>query len=103
MNSKKEILKKLTDLKPILYKDYSVQKIGLFASFSDETFTEDSDIDLIVEFEKPIGWKYFSLEIFLEEVFGRMTNLVTKNALKSMSKKYNPGDKTFINSVLRKL
>lgn len=86
MNSKKEILRKLTDLKPILYNDYSVQKIGLFGSFSDETFTEDSDIDLIVEFEKPIGWKYFSLEIFLEEVFGRKIDLVTKNALKEQVK-----------------
>jgi uncharacterized protein len=86
MNSRNEILKKLNDLKPILYKDYSVQKIGLFGSFSDETFTEDSDIDLIVEFEKPIGWKYFSLEIFLEEVFGRKIDLVTKNAIKEQVK-----------------
>jgi uncharacterized protein len=86
MNSRKEILKKLNDLKPILYKDYSVRKIGLFGSFSDETFTAESDIDLLVEFEKPIGWKYFSLEIFLEEVFGRKIDLVTKDAIKEQVK-----------------
>jgi len=54
----------------------------LFGSFSDNTFSENSDIDLLVELEKPIGWKYFSLEIFLESVFNRKIDLVTKNALK---------------------
>jgi predicted nucleotidyltransferase len=76
----------LYDLKPILYRDYSVKQIGLFGSFSDDTYSEDSDIDLLVEFEKPIGWKYFSLEIYLETIFGRKIDLVTKNALKKQIK-----------------
>ena len=67
-------------------KDYSVKKIGLFGSFSDDTFSEDSDIDILIELEKPIGWKYFSLEIFLENIFGRKIDLVTMSALKSQIK-----------------
>jgi predicted nucleotidyltransferase len=86
MLTKEYILSKLTELKPTLYKDYSVKEIGLFGSFSDETFSDDSDIDLLVEFEKPIGWKYFSLEIYLEGIFGRKIDLVTKNALKRQIK-----------------
>jgi len=76
------ILNKLKDLKPVLYKIYSVKEIGIFGSFADDTYVDDSDIDILVEFEKPIGWKYFSLEIYLEKVFGRKIDLVTKNALK---------------------
>jgi uncharacterized protein len=86
MISKIDILNKLSDLKPILRKDYSVKEIGLFGSFSDDSYTEDSDIDLLVEFERPIGWKYFSLEIYLENIFGRKIDLVTKNALKEQIK-----------------
>jgi predicted nucleotidyltransferase len=86
MKDKNEILNKLSDLKPILRRDYSVKEIGLFGSFSDNSFTDDSDIDLLVEFEKPIGWKYFSLEIYLENIFGRKIDLVTKNALKEQIK-----------------
>jgi len=82
MTSNNDILNKLSDLKPILHRDYSVKEIGLFGSFSDDSYTDDSDIDLLVEFEKPIGWKYFSLEIYLENTFGRKIDLVTKNALK---------------------
>jgi predicted nucleotidyltransferase len=82
MLTKDYILSKLTELKPTLYKEYAVKEIGLFGSFSDDSFSDKSDIDLLVELEKPIGWKYFSLVIFLESVFNRKIDLVTKNALK---------------------
>lgn len=82
MNSEKDILEKLKELKPDLQADYFVRKIGLFGSFSKNTFTDDSDIDILIEFDKPIGWRFFTLEIFLEKTFGRKIDLVTKNALK---------------------
>ncbi len=82
MISKNDILSKLKELKPTLYRDYSVKEIGLFGSFSDGTFSEESDIDIIVELEKPIGWKFFSLEIYLQKIFNRKIDLVSKNALK---------------------
>jgi hypothetical protein len=86
MITKAEILLKLKELKPMLYKDYAVKEIGLFGSFSDETYSENSDIDIIVELEKPIGWKFFSLELYLEKIFERKIDLVTKNALKAQIK-----------------
>jgi predicted nucleotidyltransferase len=86
MNSKTEIVNKLNELKPMLQNDYAVKRIGLFGSFSDNTFKEESDIDLLIELEKPIGWKIFSLEIFLEEIFNRKIDLVTKKALKPQLK-----------------
>lgn len=86
MLSRNDILLKLKELKPTLYKDYSVKEIGLFGSFANEKYTDTSDIDLLVELEKPIGWKFFSLEIYLESVFGRKVDLVTKNALKEQIK-----------------
>ncbi len=82
MMTKTEILSKLIELKPILHKDFAVREIGLFGSYSDNTFNDNSDIDLLVDFEKPIGWKFFTLELYLEKVFGRKIDLVTKNALK---------------------
>jgi predicted nucleotidyltransferase len=86
MESKNDILNKLRELKPILSKEYSVKRIGLFGSFADNSADQNSDIDLLVELDKPIGWKFFSLEIYLEKVFGRKIDLVTKNALKEQMK-----------------
>jgi hypothetical protein len=82
MITKSDILSKLAELKPILYKDFSVKEIGLFGSYSDNTNTTESDIDILIELEKPIGWKFFTLEIYLEKVFNKKIDLVTKNALK---------------------
>jgi uncharacterized protein len=86
MITKNDILAKLRELKPILNKDYSVREIGLFSSFSDNTFNEDSDIDILVDFERPIGWRFFTLEIYLEKTFNRKIDLLTKNALKEQIK-----------------
>jgi len=81
-----DIIDRLRELKPVLKKEYAVKEIGLFGSFTDNTFTEKSDIDILVELEKPIGWKFFTLEMFLEKTFGRKIDLVTKNALREQIK-----------------
>ena len=86
MISKATLLSKLKELKPELQEEYAVKEIGLFGSFSDDSYTDDSDIDLIVELERPIGWKLFTLEIYLEKIFGRKIDLVTKGALKEQIK-----------------
>ncbi len=82
MMTRNDIINRLRELKPELRKEYSIKNIALFGSYSDDTFTENSDIDLLVELEKPIGWKFLSLEIYLEKILGRKIDLVTKNALK---------------------
>jgi predicted nucleotidyltransferase len=82
MTKQKDIISKLNELKPWLQQEYSVREIGLFGSFADNTQTDESDIDILVELEKPIGWKFFSLELYLENIFNRKIDLVTKKALK---------------------
>ena len=88
MITKNEILSKLIELKPILYKEFSVKEIGLFGSFIDDSYTENSDIDILVVFENPIGWKFFTLELYLQNIFERKIDLVTKNALKEQIKSH---------------
>ncbi|MEA3317158.1 MAG: nucleotidyltransferase family protein [Bacteroidota bacterium] len=86
MLTKDDILKKLKELKSFLSNEFSVKKIGLFGSYSDNLQNEESDIDILVEFKKPIGWKFFSLEKYLEDIFKRKVDLVTKKALKKQLK-----------------
>lgn len=81
-----DIEKKLQELKPILIDEFQVSRIGYFGSHATGRQTSESDLDLLVEFEKPIGWKFFTLEKFLEQSFGLPIDLVTKNALKERIK-----------------
>jgi len=41
---------------------------------------------LLVEFEKPIGWKFYSLEFYLQKIFNKKNDIATKNALKPQLK-----------------
>lgn len=88
METQKEIIHKLQEIKPFLKKEYAVKTIGLFGSFAENTNNSDSDIDILVEFEKPIGWHFFTLEAYLEKTLNRKIDLVTKNALKEPIKPY---------------
>lgn len=86
MLTKNEILEKLRKLKPVLANEFCVKEIGLFGSFSDNEQNKNSDIDILVEFYKPIGWKFFTLEKYLEDIFNRKVDLVTRKALKKQLK-----------------
>jgi len=84
MLTQEYVVEKLKELKPYLKEEYQVKEIGLFCSFSNNEQNKDSDI--LVEFYKPIGWNFFTLEKFLEETFNRKVDLVTKKALKTQLK-----------------
>jgi len=86
MKTAKEIEKKLVELKPVLMRKYFVDKIGYFGSFSEQGQDENSDLDILVSFSKPVGWAFFTLEKFLEEVFEMKVDLVTEKALKARLK-----------------
>jgi hypothetical protein len=81
MLSRQEIESTLKRLKPKLADEFHVSKIGYFGSYAMDKQTDGSDLDLLVEFSKPIGWKFFTLERFLEQSFGIPIDLVTQNAL----------------------
>ena len=62
---------------------YGVKKLGVFGSVSRGENLEASDIDLLVEFSRPIGlFKFIELEDYLSKILGQKVDLVTKNALK---------------------
>ena len=65
-------------------KGFGVEKIGLFGSYIQNRQKADSDIDILVQFEK--GRKtfdnYMSLKFFLENLFERKVDLVISEAVK---------------------
>ena len=87
MYSNHEIEKKLRQLKPTLAGQFHVSRIGYFGSYSNGSQTNKSDLDLIVEFSKPIGWNFFKLEKYLEIALELRIDLVTAGSLKDRIKK----------------
>ena len=81
-----ELEEKLIKLKQILSEKFFVDKIGYFGSYSRDEQTEDSDIDILVDFRKPIGWEYFDLQELLENELNTKVDLVSIKALKEQLK-----------------
>lgn len=77
-----DIETKLKETKGQLEREFNVERIGIFGSFARGEQTEDSDIDILVKFSKPVGWEFIDLKEYLENILGRRVDLVTENALK---------------------
>lgn len=87
MKSKEEILKTIKKELPSLKEKFKVRSIGLFGSYAREEQTTVSDIDMLVEFEAPVGFfKFIELENYLSEKLGAKVDLVTPDALKPLIK-----------------
>lgn len=87
MKTKNDILSLIKEEIPYIKKRYYVKNIGLFGSFSRGEQTKASDIDMLVEFEKPVGFFLFiELEEYLSQKLRIKVDLVTPDALKPLIK-----------------
>lgn len=60
---------------------FGVRRIGVFGSFARGEQKETSDVDILVEFDKPTFKNFMNLAFFLEDLFHRKVDLVTPNSL----------------------
>ena len=58
-----------------------IEFCALFGSFARGEANEESDIDLLVRFAKPIGWAFYGIADELEKALGRKVDLATENML----------------------
>jgi uncharacterized protein len=82
MKNINEIKELLQQNKADLINRYNLKSIALFGSITRNEVTNTSDIDILVEFDKPIGLDFVLLADELETILGVKVDLVTTNALK---------------------
>ncbi len=90
------MVKNLEEIKEILsaYKEelrerFGVKEIGIFGSYVRGEQRVDSDIDILVELERPIDFFLFiELEEFLSKILQSKVDLVIKKALKPQIKEF---------------
>lgn len=62
---------------------FEVRSLLVFGSLARGEMTEDSDIDVLVEFEGPATFdRFMDLKFFLEDLLDRPVDLVTRKALR---------------------
>src|SRR5579875_2884370 len=72
----------LAKLKPELQSKYGISSIGLFGSIVRDDFTPSSDIDIVVDFDRPIGIEFVDLGDYLEEKLNKRVDLVSLHGIK---------------------
>lgn len=76
------IVSTLQSQKDSLRTKYGVDRLGLFGSYSRGEAIPSSDIDILVEFSKPIGLEFIDLAEELERLLGNRVDLVSRNGIK---------------------
>jgi predicted nucleotidyltransferase len=82
MTTLDEIKSILSFYKSDLMQKYPIASIGLFGSIVRDDFTENSDIDIIVEFNDKIGIEFIDLANELEDKLNWKVDLVSKRGIK---------------------
>lgn len=87
--NREQILKALADHRHELAQRFGVRQLGLFGSAARDELREDSDVDVLVEFEGPATYDgYFRLQDYLQKLLGRSVDLVTERGLKPRARRH---------------
>lgn len=88
MTTKNQVLKLLRNKRSYLSTEFNVKKIGIFGSYAKGSPRESSDIDIIVEFHGPVGFKFMELTEYLESLLGKKVDIMTPDGLRGIRVPY---------------
>lgn len=69
-------------IKKELYSRYGVTRIGHFDCYVDHHHNQFCDINILVELEKPMGWRFFDLKLFIQRKLQIDIDIFTAGSLK---------------------
>jgi hypothetical protein len=84
LNKKKALFFRLNSMMPMLRADYGVKRLGVFGSYAEGRATAKSDLDLVVQLARPIGFRFFDLKDVLERETGRSVDLLTRDSVRQI-------------------
>lgn len=79
-----------------LFSKYPLKSLAIFGSVSRGDNRPDSDVDIMVEFSKPVGMEFLDLAFELEDLLGCKVDLVTRNGVKDRYFKYIEPDLKYV-------
>ncbi|MCD6473477.1 MAG: nucleotidyltransferase family protein [Thermoplasmata archaeon] len=82
MKTLEEIKRILSENNGELRRKYGVRILGVFGSYARNEQNKKSDVDILVEIEEPIGFKFFELWNELEEMLDAKVDLLTLKSIK---------------------
>ncbi len=86
---KSEVLALLREHKGAMAERFGVVELALFGSTARDEARPDSDVDILVSFDRPTDPDcYFGVQFYIEDLLGRPVDLVTDKALRTELRPY---------------
>ena len=86
---KSKVLALLREHKPVMAERFGVVDLALFGSTVRDEAGPDSDVDILVSFDRPTDPDcYFGVQFYIEDLLGRPVDLVTDKALRAELRPY---------------
>ena len=80
-----------------LQEQYRVKTLGIFGSYVKGKATDDSDLDLLVEFHGDLTFdNYMDLKFFLEDLFDKKIDLVISDDIKPQIREKVLGETIYV-------
>jgi predicted nucleotidyltransferase len=96
MKTLEEIEEHLRKHKKYLFSSYPIKTLAIFGSYARKEQNENSDLDIIVEFNDKIGVRFIDLAEELEKLVGFKVDLVSRNGIKEKYFKRIQQDLTYV-------
>lgn len=96
MKTLEEIEKTLGKHKHQLFSDYPIKSLAIFGSYARREQNEESDIDILVEFDGKIGARFIDLAEELEKILGFKVDLVSRKGIKDKYYQRIQSDLTYV-------
>lgn len=93
--SKKEVEELKSKIVPIL-KHYKIKRAGIFGSYATGKQRKKSDVDILVELEKPMGFGFVGIKFDIEDKIKKKVDLLTYNSIHPLLKKRILGEEVRI-------
>jgi predicted nucleotidyltransferase len=81
MKGKEKILELLRQARPELERKFGVTRLALFGSHVRGDATEQSDVDVLVDFDPRLGLRFVDLAEHIEAVLGVRTDVISRRAI----------------------
>ena len=96
MRSLAELKETIKQHRHDLEQKYKIKTIAIFGSYARGEETEESDVDILVEFEEPVGLLFVDLAEYLESILEVKVDLVPRDAIKPNRWKYVEEDLLYV-------
>jgi predicted nucleotidyltransferase len=77
-----DIARKLSSHKGEMANRFKVKDLAIFGSYARNEHRDDSDVDLLVEFDSQVGVEFIDLADYLENLLQLRVDLVSKNGIR---------------------